>query len=262
MAPRVPDWQLPRGVNRGLWEYAQAEHIAYDYDDYFADNRLFEFDEQVLLRHFTRPGVLVDLGCGTGRLLVPLAQRGFTAIGVDLSRHMLEVAAEKADLAGATIHRVQANLVELDCLRPAVADYAILMFSTLGMIHPRDHRLRVLEQAYRILKPGGLLGCHVHNRWYNLFDPQGRRWLVRNRLESWLRREVEWGDKMYDYRGIPRMKLHVFSEGEFRGILLQAGFRLRELLRLDTHRHRPLRWPRLAGAWRANGWIAVCQKPA
>ena len=50
-----------------MWDYAHAPHIADDYDDYFALNTLFEFDEAVLARHLTRPGLIVDLGCGTGR---------------------------------------------------------------------------------------------------------------------------------------------------------------------------------------------------
>lgn len=261
MSSRTPDWQLPPGVGRSLWEYAHADHIAWDYDDYFADNRLFEYDEQVLLRHFTRPGRLVDLGCGTGRLLLPFARRGFRCLGVDLSEPMLEVTREKADLAGLDVPLVRANLVELDALPAAFADYAILMFSTLGMIRGSENRARVLRHAFRILKPGGLFGCHVHNRWYNLYDPQGRRWLLANRLASWLRRDVEWGDKVYDYRGIPRMTLHVFGQSEFRRALSEAGFHVRELVSLDTHRHRPLPWPWLAGPLRANGWIAVCERP-
>ena len=69
-----PHWQLPPGVTRGLWDYVRSREIAEDYDEYFAFNTLFEFDEQVLARHFKPPGVVVDLGCGTGRALVPLVE--------------------------------------------------------------------------------------------------------------------------------------------------------------------------------------------
>ena len=58
MSTRRPSWQLPAGVTRGSWDYIQADHIAHDYDDYFAYNSLFEFDEQVLARHFTQPGLV------------------------------------------------------------------------------------------------------------------------------------------------------------------------------------------------------------
>ena len=37
----------------------------------------------------------VDVGCGAGRNLVPLARDGWTVVGVDLSRPMIEAAAER-----------------------------------------------------------------------------------------------------------------------------------------------------------------------
>jgi len=248
-------------VNRGLWEYSQAEHIAFDYDDAFAAHDLFEFDEAVLARHFQQPGTLVDLGCGTGRILIPFAQRGFRTIGVDLSPHMLEVVREKAELAGVAVDRVRGNLVELDFLADGCADYCICMFSTLGMIRGSAHRRCVVEHARRILRPGGLFALHVHNRWYNLFNPQGRAWLLRNACGWLLGQPQEPGDKFYDYRGIPQMFMHVFTRRELTRLLAGAGLRIIELIPLDTARRHALPHPWLLGRLRANGWIAVCQRP-
>jgi ubiquinone/menaquinone biosynthesis C-methylase UbiE len=260
-APRhIPDWLLPRGVPRGLWDYSQADHIARDYDAYFQGNTLFDFDLAVLQRHFTRPGVLVDLGCGTGRLLVPFARQGFACLAVDLSLPMLQVVQEKAARENLRIDPIQANLVQLDGLRDAIADYAICMFSTLGMIRGRDHRHQALCHFRRILRPGGLFVLHVHNRWSNLFHPAGRWWLLQNWFDSRLRKRMEPGDKFYDYRGIPRMFLHVWTCRELRRDLQRAGFRICEWIPLDTARRHALRFPWLLGRLRANGWIVVCQK--
>jgi SAM-dependent methyltransferase len=258
----IPQWRLPNGVTLGLWQYAHADHIAYDYDDYFAENSLFEFDESVLARHFTRPGTLVDLGCGTGRLLVPFARRGFRGLAIDLSMPMLEVVGQKAREESLSIDRVRANLTQLDCLRDESADYAICMFSTLGMVRGRQNRLKVLRHTHRILRPGGKFVLHVHNRWYNLFDPQGRVWLMRNLFESFVRRNQEPGDKFFDYRGIPNMFLHVYTRGELTSDLTAAGFRIVEFIALDTQRRHALRHPWFLGRLRANGWIVVCGKDA
>ena len=251
---------MPSGITLGLWQYAHADHIAYDYDDYFAHNSLFEFDESVLARHFTRPGLLVDLGCGTGRLLVPFARRGFRGLAVDLSMSMLDVVGQKAGEEGLPIDRLRANMTELHCLRDAIADYAICMFSTLGMIRGRQNRLRALGHARRILKPGGKFVLHVHNRWYNLFDPQGRVWVIENFLASHFRRDQEPGDKFFDYRGIPNMFLHVFTRRELKADLTAAGFRIIEFIALDTERRHAMRRPWLFGRLRANGWIVVCSR--
>src|SRR5204863_10002362 len=48
-------------------------------------------------------GPVVELGVGTGRIAVPIACDGIRVIGVDSSRGMLEVCAERAALAGAIL---------------------------------------------------------------------------------------------------------------------------------------------------------------
>lgn len=256
-----PQWQLPTGVSRGVWQYTLTNHIATAYDNYFSENSLFQFDEEVLLRYFTTPGLVVDLGCGTGRTLLPLAKRGFQGLGVDLSFHMLRVTGTKADRANLPIWRIRANLVELDCIRDQSTDYCTCLFSTLGMIRGRQNRGRVLGHALRILKPGGLFVAHVHNVWFNLFDPIGRRWLAKQLLGSIFRKDVDLGDKYFDYRGIPKMYLHTFSQRELVRGLKGAGFRMVKLIPLAVTRQRPLACPWLLGRFRANGWIAVCRRP-
>jgi SAM-dependent methyltransferase len=251
--------QLPRGVSHGVWQYTQADHIAQQYDEYFALNRLFEFDEQILARHFGRPGLVVDLGCGTGRALVGLARRGFRGLAVDLSRPMLRIVTEKAESEKLPICVIQANLVELDCIRSRSLDYALCLFSTLGMVRGRANRDCLLAHVRRILKPGGLLVVHVHNLWYNLFDPAGRRWLVPHLGAVLFGRRLELGDKFFHYRGIPRMFLHTFTRGELTRALARAGFRAKELIPLNATRQRPLRSAWLFGRFRANGWIVVCE---
>jgi SAM-dependent methyltransferase len=126
------------------------------------------------------------------------------------------------------------------------------------MIRGRENRLRALAHVRRILKPGGTFILHVHNRWYNLFDPQGRVWVLKNTLRAVLRRDVEAGDKIYDYRGIPNMFLHVFTRSELLADLRAAGFRIKEVTALDTERRHALSRPWLLGRLRANGWIVAC----
>src|SRR5947209_14578512 len=109
-----PDWQFPPGVTRGLWDYLHDPGLARRYDATLAGAPLLEADVRFCEEHFDRPGRLIDLGCGTGRLLVPFPRRGYWVLGVDLSEEMLRVAAEKAAAAGVPVHLLRANLVELE----------------------------------------------------------------------------------------------------------------------------------------------------
>ncbi|RIK79943.1 MAG: class I SAM-dependent methyltransferase [Planctomycetota bacterium] len=255
--PDRPTWQLPPGVTRGLWDYVHAPHIADDYDEYFAYNRLFETDGAILRRHFKTPGLVADLGCGTGRALIPLVRAGHRGLAIDLSGHMLQIVREKAIAENLPIQCVRANLVELDAIADGVADYGMCLFSTLGMIRGRANRRRALTHARRILKPGGRFVLHVHNYWFNLRDPDGPGWVLWNLLSAPFRREVEIGDRWFPYRGLPTMYLHVFRWRELAADLHAAGFRISERIPLDAARREALKRPWLFGALRTNGWIVA-----
>src|SRR5260370_42355253 len=70
------DWQLPPGVNRGLWDYLHDPAVARGYDAGLAGTPLFALDPRFVEEHRPRPGRLLDLRCGTGRLLIPVAHPG------------------------------------------------------------------------------------------------------------------------------------------------------------------------------------------
>lgn len=253
-----PDWQLPRGVSRALWEYTQQPHIATGYDQSIANSALSRYDTQVLLQEFTQPGRLVDLGCGTGRHALEFASRGFDVLGVDLSREMLVQLQTKSHVANIEIATLRANLCDLDGIRDATFEYAILMYATLGMIPAVEDRARVLRQARRLLKPGGRLALHVHNLWFNLFDAQGRSWLWIDRRQCWLGGKPG-GDRVVHDRGIPNFQMHVFSRREITQLLHAAGFAIDRWQPLNATASGPLPSPWMFGGVRANGWIIVAR---
>ena len=255
--PDRPTWQLPPGVSRGLWDYVHTPHIADDYDDYFAFNSLFETDGAILRRQFDRPGLVADLGCGTGRALVPLVKEGHRGLAIDLSDHMLRVVQGKADDEDLPIDCVRANLVEMDAIADGAVDYAMCMFSTLGMIRGRANRRKVLHHARRILKPGGKFVLHVHNYWFNLRDPEGPWWVIGNMATAPFRHDIEVGDRWFPYRGLPSMFLHVFRWRELAADLRSVGFKITERVALDAARRKPLDRPWLLPMLRTNGWIVT-----
>jgi ubiquinone/menaquinone biosynthesis C-methylase UbiE len=259
---QIPHWQLPPGVSHGTWEYAHRESIADDYDDYFASNSLFEFDQALLAEEFQPPGLVADLGCGTARALVPLVQAGHRGLAIDLSDPMLTIVEEKAADGELDIECLQANLVELTSALVAdqSVDYAMCMFSTLGMIRGHANREQVLANTFRMLKPGGKFVVHVHNFWFNLRDPGGPWWVVSNLVQAAMRRNLEAGDKYFLYRGVPDMYLHVFRPRELRRLFQGAGFRIRRWVPLEVTRRHALKHPWLLESLRANGWIVVGEK--
>ena len=213
--------QLPAGVAPGCWDYAEAPFIARGYDDYIADHRLVRLDQELIDERFHGTGTVVDLGCGTGRSLLPLMQRGYQGVGIDLSQAMLETFQQKAAARNLSATCLRGNMVELDFMPDRVADIVLCLFSTLGMIRGHAHRQAATRHIHRILKPGGVFMLHVHNLWHNLWIPQGNRWLFGNLAKSCCGLATR-GDKTYDYRGVSNFYLHMFTYGELRSLLLDA----------------------------------------
>ena len=58
--------------------------------------RFIAFYEEIFKRYNIEPKLILDLGCGTGNITIPMAEKGYDMIGIDLSVEMLEIAAEKA----------------------------------------------------------------------------------------------------------------------------------------------------------------------
>jgi ubiquinone/menaquinone biosynthesis C-methylase UbiE len=258
----TPDWQLPPGTDRGLWDYVSSERVAREYDAALAGTPLLEIDLRFAERFFTTPGRLVDLGCGTGRLLFHCAARGFACLGVDLSEAMLDVVRQKAEQEGLKVERLKANLVELDALPDASFDYAACLFSTLGMVLGAANRRRMIGHVYRLLRPGGLFVLHVHNRWFNVWNRPGRTWLLRDRWERLLGR-VEGGDRVMPvHQGVAGLTLHLFTRGEAIQLLTEAGFRIREVRPVSLRADGRLIWPWWFGPLRAYGYLLAAEKPA
>ena len=260
-APGVKRWQLPRGVPRGLWDYTHSAEIATTYDEFFEHHGLLKLDLRLVQQSLSVDNheLIADLGCGTGRVLVPLVRAGARGLAVDLSEHMLREVQRKADIGDLPIECLLANLVDLECLADDCVDHAICLFSTLGMIRQRHNRERAVRHMRRIIKPGGCLVVHVHNYWAHLFDPGGVFSIARNLIESTFTNRTERGDRYFPYRGLPKMYLHSFTERELRELLTGSGFRQTRFHPLNETQSGVLHLPWLLGSVRASGWIVFCR---
>jgi SAM-dependent methyltransferase len=258
--PPPADWQLPAGVNRTLWDYLHSPSVAEGYDASLAGAPLFDIDQRFVREHCPRPGRLLDLGCGTGRLLFEMAQGAWWTLGVDLSPEMLRVAAEKARSTNLPAALLRANIAELDSLADASFDAVACLFSTLGMVMGAGQRSRVVAHAFRLVRPGGRFILHVHNRWFNVRDRAGRWWLLRDWLRSWT--GAESGDRvMPAHQGIAGLTLHLFTRREACRLLTSGGFRLLEVRPVSLLPDGRLRCPVWFGALRTYGYLLAAERP-
>ncbi|VTS06314.1 class I SAM-dependent methyltransferase [Tuwongella immobilis] len=258
----IPDWKLPAGVDRGLWDYMQSEAQAEQYDTVMAGTPLLEHDLQFCQRWLTPPGRILDLGCGTGRLLTFLAPLGYSGVGVDLSEPMLLELSVKVQKQGYSIDRLKASLVDLGAIKDATFDHAACLFSTLGMIRGVEPRRQALAEMVRILKPGGRLALHVHNRDHHLLVPYGRGWWLRD-LWRRLIRSPKVGDRTMPMpRAGADVTLHHFGYGEILRETRRVGLRLLASETIAPNQIGPLAMPWLLPIVRSYGYLLALEKPA
>ncbi len=252
-----PDWQLPLGVDRALWQYLHSGNHAQAYDAYLADSPLASADVDLVFR-FADPTQhnLIDLGCGTGRMLKVWAEANGIATGVDLSEPMLQEARAKLS-AFPQISLLQANLTHLDEVPNDHFDRACCLFSTLGMIRTGLARETALAHFYRILKPGGLLMVHAHNLWSNLWHPGGRRFLRSNIFGLLRGRDGACDFINPTHQGLSHLALRMYTRRELANSLRKAGFFPKQLMPLSLW-GTPVTGP--FKGFRAAGWFAVGEK--
>jgi ubiquinone/menaquinone biosynthesis C-methylase UbiE len=97
---------------------------------------------------------ILDIGCGTGRHAIELAQRGYSVTGVDLSVSQLQRAREKVNEAGVSIEFIQHNA----CSLPFQQEFDLVIMICEGgfsLQETDELNFRILESAERALRSPG-----------------------------------------------------------------------------------------------------------
>jgi SAM-dependent methyltransferase len=105
-------------------------------------------------------GPLLELGCGTGRVALPLARAGFDVTGIDLSEAALAFARCKAERE----HMERLRLERADMRDFELGRRFELVFAGFGAFHhllTPDDQLACLRCVERHLTPGGLFVCDL-----------------------------------------------------------------------------------------------------
>ncbi|MCB1498909.1 MAG: class I SAM-dependent methyltransferase [Bauldia sp.] len=101
---------------------------------------------------------ILDIGCGSGRSTRMLHGMGADLVGVDISRHLIEVARALAP----TIEYHVADAQSLP-FPDSVFDAVLFSFNGLDYVYPKANRDRAVTEVRRVLKSGGRFIVSHHN---------------------------------------------------------------------------------------------------
>jgi len=127
--------------------------------------------EAAEFRHHKGESVL-EFGCGTGSDLLQFAKHGARCTGLDVTPAHLRLARQRLG-----------NLAELclgDGTQMPFTDASFEFVYSHGVLHHCDRARQVVEEMFRVLRPGGRFNVHVYARWsyfpLGLFLKHGRNW--------------------------------------------------------------------------------------
>jgi SAM-dependent methyltransferase len=157
-----------------------------DYADYYDAFHSAEFDLQFYL-YFARQcgSPILELGCGTGRLTIPLAEAGFEVHGADLSDNMLEICHQRVGEKGLE-NRVHLTLRDMAALDLPRKDFGLVFVALRSFMHllTQGDQLCCPEGAYTHLRPGGCFLVDVYApNFRHLAQKPGARFVLRRELD-------------------------------------------------------------------------------
>ena len=216
-------------------------------------------------------GDVLELGCGTGRVTIPLAQHDIDVVGVDRSAPMLQRARGRATRTARTVGTpmfVRADIRALPFRRGrfamVLAPYGILQ----SLIRERDLK-ETLSSVARVLKRGGTFGIDLvpdvpnWREYRNKVQLRGRAargarlTLVESVRQDRRRRLTTFEQRYLERRGAKttthrfELTFRTLSVRQMRRRLEDAGFRVQTVL--GDYR---------GGPWdpRADVWIILAKK--
>lgn len=206
------------------------------YDVVFDEDTTREADFlEALFEEFagTRQRRVLEPACGSGRMLVELARRGWRATGFDASRPMLDYARERLAEAGLRARLLEARMEDFR-IRGRF-DLAHCMVSTFKYLLDEESARSHLECVAQHLVPGGIYVLGLHLTDYARASKSRERWVARRgatrvvcNIQGWpadrrrrlervrsrlvveepageRRSETEWRFRTYDARQLERL---------------------------------------------------------
>ena len=185
---------------------------------------LWKSEQIVFERVFDKDARILDLGTGTGRIAIGLAEIGYNhVLGIELSREMAKEARRIARVMELSVYFRQGDATKLN-FEDNLFDGAIFGFNGLMQIPGRANRLAALAEIHRVVQPGGALVFTTHDR----HAPKYRKFW-RNEEMRWNKGKQkpelrEFGDK-WEKTEHGMLFIHVPTPEEVRDDLKATGWK-------------------------------------
>jgi SAM-dependent methyltransferase len=185
---------------------------------------LFPAEEQMIDTYFAAGSTVLDIGCGAGRTAIPLAQKGYQVVGIDLMPKMLDAAKLQAQS-----HCVNVDFMPMDVTQMPFPPYSfqnvLFAYNGFEQIPGKANRKQALQKIFDVLAPGG---CFIFTTRSGLgFGQRTLGWGVIALTYPYQRfinpagSSIEFGDKLWG-----GLYCHYLNPFRVKKLLQEVGFQL------------------------------------
>lgn len=171
---------------------------------------------------------VLDAGCGTGRLIDVLADYNIDYTGIDSSASHLEYLRQNyAPKLGAAPEIIQGTITDLSMLLGDSYDI-VFCIAILHHIPSEALRQRVVNEFYRVLRPGGKL---IMTNWNLTSHWAAKKYWPEILRVFWPHKNLDRGDLLIPWklRGETVFRyIHCFSRRSLKKLMSSAGFKILE----------------------------------
>jgi SAM-dependent methyltransferase len=127
------------------------------------------------------PSSVLEVGCGTGRVLLPLLQEGCFIDGMDSSSRMIALLNKKVGRLGLAVDARVQSMEALDMGKT----YGLIFIPgfSIQMVDSREVLKQALQRFYSHLEPGGRLAVSLFFPWEELGDDEPGDWRLRKKVK-------------------------------------------------------------------------------